>query len=327
MNASTSSAHSLRPVLLEKRARLTAAARTVSHESIHDLLGQIDAALQRIEQGSFGLCETCHDPIEPERLEADPTTCFCLDHLSARERRAHEEDVQLAASIQWKLLPPRDLALAAWDVHYIYEPLGAVGGDYCEVMPLAGGASLFFAVGDVAGKGVAASLLMTHLTAILRSLLSLDLPLADIVARANRLFCEGTTASHYATLACGIARPDRIELCNAGHCPPLLVNSHGVRRCEANGLPLGLFCGVEYPVTTLDLSPGDGLALYSDGVTEAQAPDGSEFGEDRLAGSLRAYAGRGAALLAEAVVSDLDGFRSGSPLTDDMTLLVVRRRD
>ena len=75
-----------------------------------------------------------------------------------------------------------------------------MGGDYCELIVLSNGKSLFFAVGDVAGKGVAASLLMTHLSAIFRSLLSLDLSLTDMISRANRLFCESTAQAHYATL-------------------------------------------------------------------------------------------------------------------------------
>ena len=100
------------------------------------------------------------------------------------------------------------------------QPVGAVGGDYCELIVLDDGKSFFFAVGDVAGKGVAASLLMTHLSAIFRSLLSLDLSLADVVSRANRLFCESTAPAHYATLVCGRATANGVELCNAGHCRP-----------------------------------------------------------------------------------------------------------
>src|SRR6202043_3987103 len=83
-----------------------------------------------------------------------------------------------------------------WETHYRYQPAGAVGGDYCEIVASGDGTSLFFAVGDVAGKGVAASLLMTHLSAIFRSLLSLDLPLTDLISRANRLFCESTAPAH-----------------------------------------------------------------------------------------------------------------------------------
>ena len=128
---------------------------------------------------------------------------FCLDHLTEKELRAHEQDLELATQIQVRLLPARAITTRDWETHYRYEPAGVVGGDYCEVVASGDGNSLFFALGDVAGKGVAASLLMTHLSAIFRSLLSLQLPLAEVMSRANRLFCESTSATHYATLVAG----------------------------------------------------------------------------------------------------------------------------
>jgi phosphoserine phosphatase RsbU/P len=96
----------------------------------------------------------------------------------------------LATQIQSRLLPARDIKTKDWATRYRYEPASVVGGDYCEVVAAADGSSLFFALGDVAGKGVAASLLMTHLRAIFRSLLSLELPLTEMMSRANRLCSE-----------------------------------------------------------------------------------------------------------------------------------------
>ena len=230
--ASTSVGYTFRPRLLERRARLQAAAGSVSAAYLDDLIAQVDAALGRIDSGSYGLCETCHDEIEADRLESNPLVRFCLDHLSQAELHAHQQDLELATQIQSKLLPPRDVALESWDTEYRYEPVGAVGGDYCDMVVLGDGKSLFFAVGDIAGKGVAASLLMTHLSAIIRSLLSLDLPLAEMVSRANRLFCESTAPAHYATLVCGRATASGVELCNAGHCTPLLLMPHATQRLD-----------------------------------------------------------------------------------------------
>ena len=111
---------------------------------------------------------------------------------------------------------------------------------------------------------------MTHLSAIFRSLLSLDLSLTEMVSRANRLFCESTAPSHYATLVCGRATPDGVEICNAGHCPPLLFRQDATERLDSTGLPLGLFCGGKYTTRHLSLGPGESLVLYSDGITEAR---------------------------------------------------------
>ncbi len=324
--ASRPAIDTFRPHILARRARLQAAAGSISAGYLKELIAEIDAALRRIDDGVFGLCETCHDTIEADRLERNPLARFCLDHLNESERKAHEQDLELATRIQSKLLPPKDIALAHWDTHYRYEPAGVVGGDYCDLIVLDQGNSLFFAVGDVAGKGVAASLLMTHLSAIFRSLLSLDLPLGEVVSRANRLFCEGTDAAQYATLACGRAAADGVEICNAGHCPPLLIRRHAAERVESTGLPLGLFCGAQYSVRKLALDPGDSLVLYSDGVTEARDPAGADYGEDRLTLSARRRHAECAEELTDALLRDVSGFRAGSPPADDLTLLVVRRR-
>ena len=79
----------------------------------NDLIAEIDAALERIDSGSYGICETCHDTIESDRLECDPLVRFCLDHLNQAEMDAHQQDLDLAAQIQSKLLPPKDVALEA----------------------------------------------------------------------------------------------------------------------------------------------------------------------------------------------------------------------
>jgi sigma-B regulation protein RsbU (phosphoserine phosphatase) len=203
--------------------------------------------------------------------------------------------------------------------------VGAVGGDYCDLIIPGDGRPLFFAVGDVAGKGVAASLLMTHLSAIFRSLLSLDLPLADVVWRANRLFCESTGPAQYATLACGRATADGVEICNAGHCRPLFLRRTATERVDPTGLPLGLFCGSQYTVRQIRLEAGESLALYSDGITEAQDPDGEEYQEERLIDALRSHFEHGAGDMADGVLRDVARFRQTRPSVDDVTLLIVRR--
>jgi sigma-B regulation protein RsbU (phosphoserine phosphatase) len=327
MNAASASwIQEWRPRISERLARLQATARSLSADDVNSLLAEIDTTLRKIDDGSFGLCETCHDPIEEDRLEANPLVRFCLDHLSAEQARAHEQDLELATQIQTRLLPASDIRTRDWEAHYRYEPSGAVGGDYCEMIASGDGKSLFFAVGDVAGKGVAASLLMAHLSAIFRSLLSLDLPLTEVMSRANRLLCEGTPATHYATLVAGFATADGVDLCNAGHCRPLLLGRDGTDRIESAAPPLGLFCSGHYPIRHLRLNRGESLVLYSDGITEAQDPSGEAYEEDRLIQTLHAHAEFDASALAGSVLRDVARFRGRQPQQDDITLLVIRRR-
>ena len=136
---------------------------------------------------------------KPERLIANPLTRLCLDHLSPKEQRALEDDLELAARIQTGLLPQPSQKIDGWEIAYHYQPAGIVSGDYCDLIS-SDDQSLLFVLGDVSGKGVAASMLMAHLQAMFRTLISINLPLEEIVERASRVFCESTLPTHYATL-------------------------------------------------------------------------------------------------------------------------------
>src|SRR5258705_2876243 len=125
----------LRTELEQRRERLHAALHPPAADaSLSQLLTAVDEALRRIDQGTFGLCETCHDSVEPERLLADPLVRFCLDHLTSVEQRALESDLSLAARIQRALLPNLSLAATGWDVRFHYQPAGMVSGDYCDLI-------------------------------------------------------------------------------------------------------------------------------------------------------------------------------------------------
>jgi phosphoserine phosphatase RsbU/P len=291
------------------------------------LLRQVDAALERMENGSFGLCEVCHDPIETDRLLADPLLCFCLDHLTTDQQRALEADLGLAAKIQGVLLPQKQIQWAGWEASYHYAASGPVSGDYCDFITPEGG-DFFFLLGDISGKGVAASMLMSHLHAIFRALIPLGQTLNEVVTRANRLFCESTMASSYATVVCGKAgRSGEVELCNAGHCPPLVVRSGQLVSLGATGLPLGLFCDAQFGVEKLELKREDSLLLYTDGVTEARNHAGEEYGEPRLTSLLATQYSLPPSRLIEVCLRDLTAFRQGEPLTDDHTMMVLRLRN
>ncbi len=318
----------LREQLLERRERLNSAI-TTSRDAQHlmRLLNEVDSALKRMEEGTYGICEFCHEPIERERLVVDPLLRLCLPHLTPEQQRALEQDLDLASQIQRDLLPQQNMRFGGWEVHYHYAPLGPVSGDYCDVVTDSrDGQGLFFALGDVSGKGIAASMLMAHLRAIFRMLARGTLPVHEQIERANRVFNESTLSTYFATLACGRAgNSGLIEICNAGHCPPFVVRGNQVTNIEATGLPLGLFSGGEYSTTKLQLAKGDSLLLYTDGVSEALSPFDVEYG----AGRLSKLVGRSQALppedLIQACLDDVTAFRSGAPRRDDLTIMMIRR--
>jgi len=316
---------------LTQRRRQLEKAVTVSRgrDDLVRLMEQVDQALERIDHGTYGLCEECHDPIEPDRLLADPLLCFCLDHLSPDQQRSLQMDLELASRVQRALLPKQSHTVPGWEIRYHYEPAGPVSGDYCDLVdPGPGDGGLFFLFGDVSGKGVAASMLMARLHAILRALIDAQLPAGEIMGRANRLFCESSLPASFATLVCGRAgRNGEVEVGNAGHCPPLLVRNGRASRIEATGLPVGLFCTVDYPVERVNLSRGDTLFLYTDGLSEARSADRQEYGIERIARLLEERHALPVPDLIGACLEDLRVFRSGAPRTDDLTLMVIRRTE
>jgi sigma-B regulation protein RsbU (phosphoserine phosphatase) len=316
----------LRAELEQRRERLHAALRSPGADaSLSHLLTAVDTALIRIDQGSFGICETCHDSIEPERLLADPLVRFCLDHLSDSEQRALESDLSLAARIQRRLLPEPGLAPVGWDVHYHYQPAGMVSGDYCDLLQTDGG--LLFMLGDVSGKGVAASMLMSHLHATFRSLAEAGLPLDRLVQDANRIFCESTLAGQFATLVVGRAAHDgSVEFVSAGHLPVLHIHGDGATPMDSTGVPLGMFGNTRFPVHRLTLVHGDTLFLYTDGLTEARNRAGAEYGLHRIRTLAARHTRMQPAGLISECLQDLLTFREGLKQTDDLTLLAVRRR-
>jgi sigma-B regulation protein RsbU (phosphoserine phosphatase) len=318
----------MRAQLLDRRQRLAAIVETGTiTPQLEGLLRDVDDALERVAAGRYGLCDTCGDPIEEDRLEADPLIRLCLDHLTLTEARALEEDLDLAGRVQRTLLPPSPLVDQGWEMAYHYQPLGAVSGDYCDAVRATGSdEGLVLLLGDISGKGVAASILMAHLHASMRTLVGFNLPLTQLIQRANRLFCDSTMANHYATLVCArFGASGQVEICNAGHCPPLFLHKGNIVPVEATGVPIGMFCVKDYAVKVHTLEPGDALVLYTDGITEARNPADEEYGEQRLALLVARLGGETPQAIVNACVADVAGFRDRARQFDDLTVMVVRR--
>jgi phosphoserine phosphatase RsbU/P len=315
----------VRDQLLDRRGKLETALGKFSESGrLRQLMQEVDAALERLGAGSYGMCEVCHDPVETERLIADPLARFCLDHLSPHEQKALERDLEMAARIQAELLPQPDSAFGSWQIARHYEAAGPVSGDYCDLAP-DGDGSLYFMLGDVSGKGVAAAMLMTQLHAMFRSLKSVGLPLTQIVERASRLLCESSLPTQYATLVCGKADAvGAVEICNAGHLPVLWLKVGDVKAIDATGLPVGVFCEQQFSSHNLRLQPGDSLLLYTDGLSEARDVHGAEYGIERLTKLAPAIRASSPRAMISACLEDLKMFSGGARKSDDLTMMAIR---
>ena len=307
----------------DRKLRLEAALAHAPHdENLRSLLREVDSALDRMAAGTYGICEECHDTIEKDRLLANPFVRYCLDHLNKSERDALQRDLDLAAQLQSKLLPPSDLRTLGWHTSYHYAPLGAVSGDYCDLIEHDG--SLYFFLGDVSGKGIAASLLMTQIHALFRNLLTMGIPLSLVVSHVNRSICEKVLTGNYVTIVCGRATPDgAVEIYNAGHLPVIATNRDDIRLLESTGIPLGLFHEANPPAINLQLQAGDSLLLYTDGLSEARNQD-DEYGVDRLTELMKKHRHLCPAELVSACLDDLATFTGTTPRIDDLTVLALQ---
>ncbi len=325
---SASVAASVRTQLEDRRRRLQSVVGEVGPaDDLVRLLHAVDDALVRLDTGRYGQCDVCHERVEDELLLAHPLIQYCLCALSPQQQADLEHDLGLARRVQLSLLPSQNFVASGWAAHFRYQPAGPVSGDYLDVVACDGGERpVYFLLGDVAGKGVAASLRMAQLSATIRGLVGSEPPPGELVERANEQLSRTGMSTQFATLVCARATPaGDVELCNAGHCPPLVARGGRVDAMDSGGFPVGLAFGDRYDAQALTLASTDTLLLYSDGITEAMDPHGRQFGVERLVDCLEAHHALGPAALAAACLSAVADFRGRAPSHDDVSLMVVRR--
>jgi serine phosphatase RsbU (regulator of sigma subunit)/catechol 2,3-dioxygenase-like lactoylglutathione lyase family enzyme len=241
------------------------------------------------------------------------------------ERRAAQE-LEIAQQVQARLFPQTLPRLRTLDYAGICHQARQVGGDYYDFLDL-GGERLGLVVGDISGKGIAAALLMANLQANLRSqsALALDQP-QRFLCSVNQLFCQNTSGGSFATLF--FAEYDdtarRLRYINCGHLSALLLRADdSLERLASTATILGAFKEWECDVEESQLFPGDTLALYTDGITEAFSPHREEFGEDRLVEALRRHRCLPPCELLSSVVEEVRRF-SPHEQHDDITLIVAK---
>jgi serine phosphatase RsbU (regulator of sigma subunit) len=245
------------------------------------------------------------------------------EKLESERRAVHE--LEIARKVQARLFPQTLPACKTLEYAGACLPAQHVGGDYYDFLNL-GQDRLGLVIGDVAGKGIAAALVMANLQANLRSHCATALEEPERFLQAvNQLFCENTIDSAYATLLFAEYddRAQRLRFANCGHLHGLLLRQDGtLDRLETTASVLGLFQDWECTIGERQLARGDVFVLYTDGVTESFDAKGDEFGEERLVESLRRRRGLSSQAAIDAIVEDVRAF---SPLEqhDDITLIVA----
>jgi serine phosphatase RsbU (regulator of sigma subunit) len=289
------------------------------HPPQQTIFGATVAGFYDIDGNSFELLGSDEITREIERQRI-----LAREKIESERRNAQE--LEIARQVQARLFPQTFPALKTLDYAGVCIQARHVGGDYYDFLSL-GQERLGLVIGDIAGKGIAAALLMANLQANLRSQFTLARDQPNIFLQSvNRLFFQNTTDSAYATVF--FADYDdtsrRLRYANCGHLCAIVVRKTGVvDRLHSTTTVLGLFEEWHSPIAECQLAPGDILALYTDGVTEAFNESDEEFGEDRLIAALRRYATLPPHDLLSAVVDEIKQF-SPHEQHDDITLILAK---
>jgi sigma-B regulation protein RsbU (phosphoserine phosphatase) len=290
-----------------------------------EMISKIDHALDQVEHGTFGKCELCSGEVEEERLILDFTTCVCLDHYTTEQLRELERDLEMAAKVQRHLLPSSLPALGGVEMAVMARPAGAVGGDYYDFFRYKEQCQ-GFAIADVMGKGVQASMLMANLQASLR-IMGPEYPdLPRLATRLNELFRFNLKQIRFITMFLAGFDPDTRDMhyINAGHHPPLLWNaiSNTHRWLKPTGPAIGLVPEASYKSETLKFEAGDMLVMYTDGLVEARNGDKKEFGQDGLVKYTSHNFSKPPEIFVNGLLSEVE--TSGAKIQDDLTLMVLK---
>lgn len=294
---------------------------------IDEHLHVIDESLGKLEDGTLGICEVCHGVVEASLLEMDYTACVCLDHYSDDERRRLESELELSQIVQRALMPKHAPVISGVDVAAFSRPAEIIGGDYFDFFKFKDGTH-GLVIADVSGHGVSAGMLMSSLQTALQMMApDTDSP-AEILERINRFYIHNIRFTTFVTVF--LARYDAsnrtLTYVNSGHNPPAIFRRHSseidwlTRTAPAIGLAEEYFPKTE----TVQLSAGDVLLLYTDGITEALNIDMEQFGVERLTEFIQNAADLTATDLLQVVRQGISAYSGDVPLADDLTLVAMK---
>lgn len=250
-----------------------------------------------------------------------------LIFVEVADRLSMKNDLEVARGIQQAMLPRGSFHASGVDAFGMTRPANTVGGDFYDILPLPDGRVLL-ALGDVAGKGSPASLLMALLLAMMRTLVDEGFEGAALATRLNAQITKHAPSSRFVTLFFGVLNTvtGEFRYVNAGQNPPLLRRAHGsYERLKTGGIALGMFDFAIYECGSTELNAGDVLVMFSDGVTEAENGAGAPFDESGLQAIVDGHGWASAKELAWTTFAAVDHHSEHRRLLDDLTILAVRR--
>jgi phosphoserine phosphatase RsbU/P len=247
--------------------------------------------------------------------------------LEVADRLSLKGELEVAREIQLAMLPQGTLRTGDIEICGVTRPANTVGGDFYDVLTLNDG-RIIVTLGDVAGKGSPAALLMALLLAVLRTLVEEELEASALMTRLNTQICRHAPASRFITLFYGVYNPATggLTYVNAGQNPPLIQRLDGrFERLHPTGVALGMFEYSQFDAEQTMLQPGEQLVLYSDGITEAENPGGAPLEESGLEAVLARWRDANPSDLGARVLEAVEHHARDSRFTDDLTILILKR--
>lgn len=244
------------------------------------------------------------------------------------EKQRMEEELLIAKDIQARLLPKECPDFAHIEITGVNVPSRQVGGDYYDCIKI-DATHYGIAIGDVSGKGVPASLLMSNVQASLHALVGTGMPIPNMIAKINNLIYDNTTLDKFITFFYGVLDIGNLEFtyCNAGHNPPYFYHRDNTfQLLEKGGLLLGMMPNVQYEIETVQLESGDWIIMYTDGVTEAMNENDEEFEERRLEDVIKKNQNATAEEMMSNIAQAVKEFVQDVPQSDDITMVVVKTK-
>lgn len=299
--------------------------------AVHDLY----EGTQRVQAGDFSY----RIPVRGSDQMADLSHSYnqmisYLDHLLkvAKEKERLQADLDIAQEVQVQLYPRSVPVVSGLQLTAMLDPARSVSGDYFDYQKV-GPRQCAIAIGDVAGKGISAALLMANVQSAMRAQLLAaqeqpgEVDTAHIVSQINKHLEANTTTEKYATFFFSVYHEDTAELVatNAGHLPPILLRGAEARRLDVNGMVVGVFPHAQYDSSRIRLESGDILLLYTDGITEPENEYGEMFGEERLIETVRRVAARPNEEILKEVFDAVRSWTYSPESADDMTMMIVRK--
>ena len=247
--------------------------------------------------------------------------------LELKDKLIFREEMQAGRAVQRALMPDHSPELAGWEACLYTQSANEVGGDLVDYLAL-DASRLGVALGDVAGKGLPAALLMAKLQATLRGFAPESDSLAMLGSRLNRILHRDGLPNRYATLVYLeiVADSGHVRILNAGHMPPLLLRGAKVEEMPRTSSALGMFLDATFVDQQVDVGIDDLLVAYSDGLTEAMNRAGEFFGDERLHQLVAELGGQTAKTASARLVAAVDAFVGDAPRHDDLSLVVLKRR-